>query len=102
MALFSFKQLTLGGLLILAIGLSLLSIRLMTHPPVTSDGLNNQPDAWMEDVIATMINKNGQPALKIVSPKMVHYAEDDTTNITQPIKRKRRREWRKLNFRNTL
>lgn len=44
----------------------------------------DQPDAMMEGVIATIINKEGAPALKIETPKMVHYLREDTTNITSP------------------
>ncbi len=47
-----------------------------THP--------NEPDAYMENVVATIMNKQGSPSLKIEAPKMVHYVEDDTTFISDP------------------
>lgn len=45
----------------------------------------SQPDAVMEDVVATTMNKQGKVKLKIVTSKLVHYAEDNTTNLTSPI-----------------
>ena len=44
-----------------------------------------KPDAYMEDVVATMIDKQGKPTVKIVSPKMTHYLENDTTEIIKPL-----------------
>jgi lipopolysaccharide export system protein LptC len=38
----------------------------------------------MENVIATIINKEGDPSLQIKSPKMIHYPENDTTHIETP------------------
>lgn len=72
-------------LLILAVGLTSWSILLGKK----SDALKptnspNEPDAYMENVNATILNKEGLPSMKIESPKMIHYADNDTTRISQP------------------
>ncbi len=42
------------------------------------------PDAFMEDVTATFIDKQGRISMKVVTPKLVHYANNDTTHFTAP------------------
>lgn len=42
------------------------------------------PDALMEEVTAVIMDKQGKPRMKIVTPKMVHYADNDTTHLTAP------------------
>lgn len=43
-----------------------------------------QMDAYMENVSAIIMNKQGKPNMKIVSPKMTHYATNDTTQLIDP------------------
>jgi lipopolysaccharide export system protein LptC len=38
----------------------------------------------MENITAVIMDKQGKPSLKIVTPKMVHYAANDTTHLTSP------------------
>lgn len=45
---------------------------------------NQLPDAFMENVRTTVLNKDGNPSMKIASPKMTHYAQNDTTNLINP------------------
>jgi len=42
------------------------------------------PDALMENVTALIMDKQGKPSMKIITPKMVHYAENDISNLTHP------------------
>ena len=44
----------------------------------------DQPDAYMENILATFINKQGSPSLTIQSPKMTHYPDNDKTYILHP------------------
>ncbi|MHB1947914.1 MAG: LPS export ABC transporter periplasmic protein LptC [Gammaproteobacteria bacterium] len=68
-----------------AVGLSCWSIFLSSQTPVvTAQSAPDQPDAFMEEIVATIMNKQGTPKLKIETPKMVHYANDDTTELTKP------------------
>jgi lipopolysaccharide export system protein LptC len=46
---------------------------------------SNIPDALMEDVVATIMNKEGTPTLKVSTPRMVHYANNDATDIEKPV-----------------
>ena len=41
-------------------------------------------DAMMENVSAIIMDKQGKPSLKIVSPKMIHFAFHDTTQLIEP------------------
>ncbi len=71
-------------LLILAAGLSSWSILISKKAHITPSGKPNEPDAFMENVTATIINKEGVRSILIESPRMVHYAENDTTVIETP------------------
>lgn len=82
--LISFKNMTLGLLLIAAAALSLWSIWLTRQSSPTHPISSNRPDAFMEDVTALIINKEGKPVLKVVAPKMTHYPADDSTDINTP------------------
>lgn len=42
------------------------------------------PDAYMEVVTAVILDKQGKPSMKIETPKMVHYIENDTSHLTNP------------------
>lgn len=42
------------------------------------------PDAIMSDVTATFLDKVGKVSMRIVTPKLVHYTEKDTTELTRP------------------
>ncbi len=42
------------------------------------------PDAFMENVTATIMDKYGKPKMKIVTPKMTHFTENDTTQLASP------------------
>jgi lipopolysaccharide export system protein LptC len=78
------KNLTIIFLFILVIGLSTWSILVTKKSNPSFSNTANQPDAFMEQVTATIFNKEGLPSLKIESPKMVHYTVDDTTHIEAP------------------
>lgn len=80
------KQTVLTGLLLaLAAGISSWSI-LLSQPKKThiKTSQTTRPSAFMEDVITTILNKQGTPSLKIETPKMVYYTENDKTDITKP------------------
>lgn len=71
-------------MLILAVGLSTWSIYLSKKMRPFSSGDNTKPDAFMENVVATMINKEGAQSLIIQSPRITHYPKDDATIIESP------------------
>lgn len=72
-------------LLILSIGLSVWSILVSNDTKLHHNTIDpHSPDAYMEGVSAVIMNKQGTPSFKISTPKMVHYANDDTTDIEAP------------------
>jgi lipopolysaccharide export system protein LptC len=42
------------------------------------------PDAFMEDVISIVMDKEGNPKMQIITPKMTHFVENDTTHLVAP------------------
>lgn len=80
----SLKNAIISFLMILTLGLSLWSVLGSTRTETTSTQSTHRPDAFMENVVATIINKEGNPSLKVEAPKMVHYADNDTTDIETP------------------
>jgi len=72
-------------LLSFALGLSGWSfyIAYNLNQPAPNDD-QGKPDAYMEDVVATMLDKEGKPSLQMAASKMTHYISNDTTEITNP------------------
>lgn len=42
------------------------------------------PDAFMETVNAVILDKSGKINIEIVSPKMIHFSKNDTTDFIDP------------------
>lgn len=58
---------------------------LLYHPSATEKNDHpSLPDAFMEEVSALILDKEGNPHLKIITPKMVHYADNDTSHFDTP------------------
>lgn len=62
-------------------GTTFLSYRPQEATVVTNE---STPDAFMEDVSALILDKQGKPKMRIVTPKLVHYAENDRTDLVSP------------------
>lgn len=68
-----------------ACALSLWSIFLLSKSNIlTTTDTSHEKDGFMEGVIAVAINKQGEPALKLETPMMVHYPDNDTTELATP------------------
>lgn len=82
----TYKNIFLSLIMLVAIGLvgwtTFLSYR--PHPTVVADNASSLPDAYMEDVSAVILNKFGKPSMKIVTPRMVHFASHNTTQLIAP------------------
>lgn len=78
------KNMIIALLLILAAGLSSWSIFISNKPKIKTTVNSTQPDAFMENVVATIINSEGKRSLIIESPKMVHYPTNNVTHIQAP------------------
>lgn len=80
----AYKNVILSSVMIVAIALAAwttLSYRPQNAAPIHAAEL---PDAYMEDVTAVILNKQGKMDMKIKSPKMTHFATNDTTHLTTP------------------
>lgn len=81
----TYKNTIISFIIIAAVGLAAW-MTLVTYRPqnllaIKSDPL---PDAIMEDVTALIIDKQGKPSMKVITPKLVHYTKSDTTHLTTP------------------
>lgn len=59
----------------------------LSYRPQTNASNNNDvqlPDAFMEEVNAVVMDKQGKPSMKMITPKLVHYAEDDSSQFVTP------------------
>lgn len=74
-----------NAIILLSVGLTLWSFLLLNkqHVPTTHRSAA-EPDAFMENVDALILDKTGLPKMKIYTPKMVHYVNDDTTHLIAP------------------
>ncbi len=85
MGTFLLRNSTVTFLFLIAFILSAWSIVLSKQSHMlTLPSHSDEPDAYMENVVALIMNKQGSPSLKIEAPKMTHYAEEDTTYINSP------------------
>lgn len=81
----TYKSTFLTAFIISLILFGLWTTLLFTQPTLLSnDVLASLPDGTMEDAFAIVIDKQGHPKMKISTPRMVHYAEQDTSNLTTP------------------
>lgn len=81
----TYKNTIITMIMMIALGLATWTTFLSYGPqgtPVVK--MAEQPDAFMEDVTAVIMDKFGKPSMKIVTPKMVHFADSDTTQLTSP------------------
>lgn len=79
------KNLATSVLLILAVLLSSWSILISQSSDATEVADNpKEPDSYMENIQAVILNKEGKPSLKLEAPKMVHYPENDSTEMITP------------------
>jgi len=54
------------------------------HSPTTPPSLSTLPDAYMEEVVALIMDKEGKLNIKIKTPKMIHYAKNDISELSHP------------------
>jgi len=80
-----YKNIIISVVMIAALGLATWTTFLSGKPPILLPTQTAAlPDAFMEDVTALIMNKLGKPRMKIVTPKLVHFADQDTTRLTSP------------------
>ena len=52
--------------------------------PVLASGERHDPDFYLKDFTLTTMDKSGAPRNRLASPYMVHYADDDVSEVTTP------------------
>ncbi|MDA8561956.1 LPS export ABC transporter periplasmic protein LptC [Gammaproteobacteria bacterium] len=82
--MFNTNNLGILLLLIMAASLSSWSIFFAKKPDIIALKKPTQPDSFMENVITTIINKEGDKSVLIKSPRIIHYSKNDTTIIESP------------------
>ena len=72
--------------LTIALAVCMSAFMTLSYRPDASPRQNEKqiPDAYMENVTTIILDKFGKISLKIVTPKMVHYAKDDLTDFINP------------------
>ncbi len=82
----SLKNIFLGVLVAATIIIAVCAAFFPSHPPlpITTNAIN-APDAYMEQVQALIMDKDGKLNMKIEAPKLVHFTKDDMTDLTAPI-----------------
>jgi lipopolysaccharide export system protein LptC len=78
-----FPLLIVGGLVVLTAWLGQLADR----RPATANtaALGHNPDYFVDDLRATAYDVAGVPRYHLTASKMVHYMDDDTTNLESPV-----------------
>ncbi len=81
----TYKYTAISLLMIIVVGLATWTTFLSYRPESKKvANIPARPDAFMEDVTALIMDKQGKPNMKIVTPKMVHYLENDMTHLLSP------------------
>jgi lipopolysaccharide export system protein LptC len=81
----TYKYTAISLMMILIVGLATWTTFLSYRPQNnTSPNSKQLPDAFMEDITAFIMDKQGNLNMKIVTPKMVHFTENDTTMLSSP------------------
>jgi lipopolysaccharide export system protein LptC len=57
---------------------------ILYRPEANPSAQPDMPDAFMEQVSAIFMNKQGRPNMKIVTPQLTHYPKDDRTELMSP------------------
>lgn len=74
-----------AGLLLLLALLTFWLDRVVQPPAPKKDGSSrHDPDYWVENFTATRMGPDGTPLHVLVSGKMTHYPDDDSTYLTTP------------------
>lgn len=81
----TYKNTLISFIIIAIVGLAAWTT-IITYRPHSLAALKSEPapDAIMEDVVALIIDKTGKPSMKVITPRLIHYTESDTTHLTTP------------------
>jgi lipopolysaccharide export system protein LptC len=81
----TYKHITLISIILLLFSMITWMTYSAYHPqPQTVENTSYLPDSWMEGVVALIMDKQGNPSIKIITPKMIHSTQNDTTHLISP------------------
>lgn len=81
----TYKNILIAFALLAALGIAIWTTFLSFYSQPLMQVKNDlSPDAYMEDVSAIIMDKEGKLQLKIITPKMVHYPQDDVSHLWSP------------------
>lgn len=81
----AYKNIFIAFIIVAALGLAIITTVISYRPTVTTSAQKEQaPDAFMEDVTTLVIDKQGKPSMKIATPKLIHYANENSTHFVNP------------------
>src|SRR5437016_8869286 len=81
----AYKNTIFTILLVTLVGIATWTTLLSLKPPNSNPTPTvHLPDAFMEDVTSIIMDKQGKPTMKIVTAKLVHFSDNDTTEFAAP------------------
>ncbi len=80
----SYKKTLLTFIFLIGLVLSLMAFLSYQRNTTSIIANDDMPDAYMENVNAVIIDKTGNPSLKIVTPRVLHFSKNDTSEFIDP------------------
>ena len=80
----SYRKTSLTFIFLIGIVLSLMAFLSYKSDTTSIIADNDMPDAYMETVNAVIIDKMGNPSLKIITPRVLHFSKNDTSEFIDP------------------
>ena len=79
-----YKNIAIGFIFVIAV--SVAAVLTLSYSPGTTKQTKTAeyPDAFMENVSALILNKEGKVYMKIETPKMIHFKNGDMTDFIDP------------------
>lgn len=78
------RNLVIGGLLLALVGGTLWLAQRSTQRGPDYTPLEHRPDYYLEGVDTTLMDLQGIPSQRLVTERMTHYADDDSTELMSP------------------
>ena len=83
--LITYRNIILSFMMMVGVGLAGWTI-FVAYRPTTNITPKSAalPDAFMEDIKTIILDKYGKPKMKLSTPKLIHFTENDTTQLQAP------------------
>src|SRR3990167_9903451 len=80
----TYKSIIISSFLLILIGLATFFTLSYHQKNLIVSQKNGQPDAIMEDVTATIMDKQGKITMKMITPHLLYFTDNDETRFTKP------------------